>query len=73
MLGWCMQCRKQSDVTVTAERGGYLMHYAACWDHIEDVCAMMRQQNGRPKPKPLTPRGDVIDAASSSPVCELDA
>lgn len=74
MLGRCMRCYQQSHVTITAERDGYLTHYAACWDHIEQVAARMRGDFGRlARPQADAPRDGVIDASATEPRGELPA
>lgn len=72
MLGWCMHCHGTSDVTVSAESNGYIAHYAACLDHVEEVVALMRQQTRKPR-RPLAAPAKHTDAVDVGEAKELPA
>lgn len=62
-IGLCLTCHEQSDVTITVAVGeGRLAHYLACWEHIEDVCALLRAQTGHPRPVMPQARSGAVDA-----------
>lgn len=71
MVGWCMHCHGPSDLTISFAGERAIAHYAACWDHLEEVCAWARHYHSQPRSAALPPVNDAIDVTSQNVAGEL--